>query len=60
MRETDTEHDAQDTHMEKDDPVPPWESNSRRCPSVPESKCGGGRLGEVEETESHWMDRMDS
>jgi hypothetical protein len=54
----DTERDARDMHMEKDDPVLPLGSNSRRCPSVLEQMWG--RQGEAEEMESHLTGRMDS
>ena len=43
--------------MEKDDSVPPYGSNSRRCPSVLGERRDGGKLGEVEEMGSHWADR---
>lgn len=60
VRETHTERDARDTHMENDDSARPLESNLRRCPSVLEQRPGGGRPGEAEETESHLKGRMDS
>lgn len=60
VRETDTERDARDMHMEKDDPVPPSDSNLHRCPSVLGQRPSGGRQGEVVEMESHLEGRMDS
>jgi hypothetical protein len=60
VREMDTERDARDMHMEKDDSVPPLESNLRRCRSVLESRRGGGKQGEAEEMESHLTGKMDS